>query len=630
MQDLDDLTLLREYAARDSEAAFAELVARRVGFVYSAALRQVRDPLMAEEITQAVFIILAQKAGRISDKTILCGWLFKTTRYAAIAQTRERAKRSLRTATIEKEFQMQSEIQANAPDALWEKMSPLLDEALATLGETDRQAVLLRFFENKSLAEVGSHLGTGEDTARKRVARALEKLHRYFNKRGVSSTTAILAGAISANSVQAAPVTLAKAVTAVAIAKGAAASGSALILVKGALKAMTWAKMKFACGIGTVALLAGSAITIAVVNANSGQPDPVALLKKVAAAREKIKSGEMEFIVARHDYKWNIQTNYALLKIAFDGENRRFEQLQRETAYASTNEAFVDAKRLELNGDDDALAQLGLIKLQDAHYRTVYDGKTLIRFDPLQDTTIDDPARGSFTYIFDPRTFGLADNESIGSPIENFFGYEAAQSVKLIGRESVGNIVAWHIRVQVADTWRYEFWIDVNHPTHVIKQESPNVGTTILARFDEQNPNDPIPLEVDSLAHYGGDPRPWETRMVRKNARYNVPIDPKAFTLAGLGMPVGTSVNDDRIMRRIGYWTGSSLSENFPRNAPSHPRDVTSVLENNVQSLENARADSSFIDKRKIVLRRVEIGVGLFILIFIVMITIKRLVVKFH
>jgi RNA polymerase sigma factor (sigma-70 family) len=210
MQDLDDLTLLREYAARNSEAAFAELVSRRVGFVYSAALRQVRDPHLAEEITQAVFIILAQKAGRISDKTILCGWLFKTTRYAAIAQTRDAAKRSLRTATIEKEFQMQSEIQATAPDALWEQMSPLLDEALATLGETDRQAVLLRFFENKSLAEVGSHLGTGEDTARKRVARALEKLHRYFNKRGVSSTTAILAGAISANSVQAAPVHLAK------------------------------------------------------------------------------------------------------------------------------------------------------------------------------------------------------------------------------------------------------------------------------------------------------------------------------------------------------------------------------------------------------------------------------------
>src|SRR5271155_4422761 len=182
MQDLDDLTLLREYAAYDSEAAFAELVSRRVGFVYSAALRQVRDPHLAEEITQAVFTILAQKAGRISDKTILCGWLFKTTRFAAIAQARDAAKRSLRTATIEKEFQMQSEIQSAATNEIWNQTSPLLDEALTTLGETDRQAVLLRFFENKTLAEIGNSLGTGEDTAGKRVNRAVEKLRRYFSK----------------------------------------------------------------------------------------------------------------------------------------------------------------------------------------------------------------------------------------------------------------------------------------------------------------------------------------------------------------------------------------------------------------------------------------------------------------
>jgi RNA polymerase sigma factor (sigma-70 family) len=259
MQELDDLALLREYAANHSETAFQELVSRRVDFVYSAALRQVRDPHLAEEITQAVFIILAQKAGRISDKTILAGWLFKTTRFTAIAQNRERAKRFLRTATIEKEFQMQSEIQSAAPDALWEQMSPLLDEALASLGETDRQAVLLRFFENKSLAEVGNFLGLGEDTARKRVARALEKLHCYFNQRGVSSTTAIIAGIVSANSIQAAPVGLTKIISTVAIAKGAAASGSTLTLIKGALKIMAWSKAKTAVVVGIgVLLVAGT------------------------------------------------------------------------------------------------------------------------------------------------------------------------------------------------------------------------------------------------------------------------------------------------------------------------------------------------------------------------------------
>lgn len=262
MQDLDDLTLLREYALRDSEAAFAELVSRRVGFVYSAALRQVRDPHLAEEITQAVFIILAQKAGRISHKTILAGWLFKTTRYAAIAQTRDRAKRSLRRAIIEKEFQMRSEIQSAATDEIWHQISPLLDEALESLGEKDRQAVLLRFFDNKSLAEVGNHLGTGEDTARKRVSRALEKLLRYFNKRGVRSTTVMIAGAMAANSVQAAPVALAKAAAVVALTKGAAAGGSTLALANGTLKIMTWIKIQFALGICAATLFVGSAVII--------------------------------------------------------------------------------------------------------------------------------------------------------------------------------------------------------------------------------------------------------------------------------------------------------------------------------------------------------------------------------
>ena len=257
---MDDMALVREYAASNSETAFETLVSRRVGFVYSAALRQVRDPLMAEEVTQAVFIILAQKAGRISGKTILTGWFFRTTRFVALAQMRAEAKRRRR----ELEVQMQSEFQSPAADEIWNQMSPLLDEALATLGETDRQAVLLRFFENKSLVEVGSSLGLGEDTARKRVARALEKLRSYFSKHGVSSTTSIIAGAISTNSIQAAPMALAKSVTAVAIAKGAAASVSTLTLIKGALKIMAWTKAKTAIVVGVGVLLAAGMTTVVV------------------------------------------------------------------------------------------------------------------------------------------------------------------------------------------------------------------------------------------------------------------------------------------------------------------------------------------------------------------------------
>ncbi len=138
------------------------------------------------------------------------------------------------------------------------------------LGQKDHDALVLRFFENKTFAEVGATLGASEDAAKMRVNRALEKLRRFFTKRGVGSTTAIIAGAISANSVQAAPVALAKSVTAVAIAKGAAASGSTLTLVKEALKIMTHAKLKLAIGITAGILLVGGATTMVISQTTAG------------------------------------------------------------------------------------------------------------------------------------------------------------------------------------------------------------------------------------------------------------------------------------------------------------------------------------------------------------------------
>jgi RNA polymerase sigma factor (sigma-70 family) len=253
MQTLDDLTLLRDYAANHSEVAFETLVSRHVRLVYSAALRQVRDPHQAEEVTQAVFTILARKAAQLGSRTILSGWLFKTTRFVAMAQSRAATRRR----HFEQEFHMQAEIQPSTPDPVWEQISPLLDKALMQLGEKDRQAVLLRFFEDKGLAEIGTSLGTGEDAARMRLNRALEKLHRYFIRHGVSSSVAILGTAMSTNSMQAAPVTLAKTVSAAALAKGAATSGSTLALIQGGMKLMAWAKAKTAVLAGTAVLLAG-------------------------------------------------------------------------------------------------------------------------------------------------------------------------------------------------------------------------------------------------------------------------------------------------------------------------------------------------------------------------------------
>ena len=249
MQQTDSHMPLLEYAENASDEAFAAVVKQHIDLVYSVALRHVGDPHQAEELTQAVFIVLARKARHLRHEKALSSWLFQTTRLIARNFVRSEMRRHHR----EQEAYAQSALQESSGD-IWSRIAPMLNAAVGALGEKDRRAIILRYYEGKNMREIGAALGASDDAAEKRVARALEKLRRFFSKQGVGSTTAILAGAISNNSVHAAPAALTTTVAAIATAKGAVVSSSTLALVKGALKFMTWTKTKTAVLLGVVAM----------------------------------------------------------------------------------------------------------------------------------------------------------------------------------------------------------------------------------------------------------------------------------------------------------------------------------------------------------------------------------------
>jgi RNA polymerase sigma factor (sigma-70 family) len=237
-----DAELLADWTARRSEAAFARLVERYVALVYSAARRQVSDPYLAEEITQVVFTLLARKAGSLGRQSVLAGWLCRAAHFAA--------RDALRT---ERRRQHREQLAAHmdtTPDAAWQQLAPLLDEAVAQLREADRNAIVLRYYEQRSLDETGAALGIGADAAQKRVARALEKLRAIFTKRGVTLTGAAIAGAVSANAVQAVPMGLAAKISAAALLAGTTITTTTTIVMTTLQKTLIGATLAAAVGTG--------------------------------------------------------------------------------------------------------------------------------------------------------------------------------------------------------------------------------------------------------------------------------------------------------------------------------------------------------------------------------------------
>jgi RNA polymerase sigma factor (sigma-70 family) len=245
-----DSQLLGRYLREKSQEAFAELVRRHLDLVYSAALRQVRSPQLAEEISQSVFTDLARDAHKLKPDTVLTAWLYQVACRTAIDVVRRESRRQARE-------RLAAEMAAMNTASDWSQIEPLLDEAMETLDETDRTAILLRYFDNKSLREVGQALGTSDDAAQKRVSRAVDRMREYFSKCGTTIGAAGLVVLISSNAVHAAPAGMAVAVSSAALVAATTIQTSTAIV---ATKAIAMTTLQKALVTATVAVLAGTGI----------------------------------------------------------------------------------------------------------------------------------------------------------------------------------------------------------------------------------------------------------------------------------------------------------------------------------------------------------------------------------
>jgi RNA polymerase sigma factor (sigma-70 family) len=266
-----DGELLRQYAAGGREGAFAEVVRRHVDWVYSAAVRVTRDPALAEDVTQGVFVALARKAGRLARHPAVTGWLFQAVRYgAAAAVRRERVRRR-----HEAQAMMNGRTAGGAVDGRevvdWDRVAGALEAAVARLREGDREAILLRYYRRLNWAEVGAALGVTEDAARMRVARATGRLRDRLTAAGCevgageAGVGALTAGLL-VHAVETAPARVAH------VAAGGGAVGPGAAAVSKGVLAMTAGKVQgVAAGVVVAALAAGG---VAVVAGGGGVPRP--------------------------------------------------------------------------------------------------------------------------------------------------------------------------------------------------------------------------------------------------------------------------------------------------------------------------------------------------------------------
>jgi RNA polymerase sigma factor (sigma-70 family) len=337
----DDSSLLQEHVERGSDEAFRVLVERHSGMVYGTALRLIRQPQLAEEITQAVFILLARKAARLQPGTILAGWLYRTTHFVAREAVRAEHRR---------QHHQQRLVEINPPSdsaSTWDCLAPHLDEAMQRLRTGDRDAVVLRFLQDRSFAEVGGALGISEAAAKMRVGRALEKLRSALGPRGIALSATALAAALSAHAATAAPAGLLQLVFGSVSAARRGAVTSASSWVTHIMKIMAWNKVKNGLVAGAIALLL--LLSAYVVGQQKGLPPQPAVAR---VANFEPMAGEWEGTFASHTAGGEMASQPVTLSIRTTEQGRRCEiEMRLKGTVGGDNVIFLFTHTLNEAGD---------------------------------------------------------------------------------------------------------------------------------------------------------------------------------------------------------------------------------------------------------------------------------------
>jgi RNA polymerase sigma factor (sigma-70 family) len=583
---------LAEFRATRAEAAFSELVRRYTNLVYSIGKRRVLDNILAQEVTQIVFIRLAKSPPKLNSEAQLLTWLHRTAVHVSIDLWRSETRRRAR------EHHAMSMNNNPSEEVAWKEISPILDEALDELNDADRQAILLRFFEQKTMADLGRMFGVTEDAAKMRVSRALEKLRRRFGGMRATCSAALLGTLLAERSVEASPPTLASMLAAIRTSAPIGLAGVIANLLGQA------SKLKLLSGLAIAILVGGATLflikparrsadsgTLFQADAGLGQegspenqslqtgsaetktepsnPNPIKLLQGVVRARQRIASGIIDFDVftvgnvTRPD-----ATNWLQLKIRFEDGRCWAESKGREFSYVTPipggPEAEIIVKRADQMPREESVRE-GLLKPFPSHHVSYYDGNALIDYWETDSshprTVIDEPGR-SGVFIFDPRLLGFSTSLQVENKVETCLPYKEAKAITLSGKEITEGSPTWHVQIHSQYDSTFDIWIDALYPTRVLKLQFND--EVALSRYSDTDLKDPLPVEVRNISYRSGISR-YETRLVRLHTQYNVPTDTTCWTLDGLHMKIGTDVSDNRSHRRIGYWTGTGLSDNLPR-----------------------------------------------------------------